>query len=283
MVDTNFTVSAMTRAELDLSVDWAAAEGWNPGLHDADCFYAADPGGFLMGRCGDEPTAVISVVKYGSGFGFLGFYIVHPKYRARGLGLRLWNAGMARLHGRCVGLDGVVAQQENYRRCGFTLAYRNIRYQGSGGAPASADTAVVPLSTLDFEALLAYDKPFFPDDRKRFLKAWIEAPECTAVGLVDAGALVGYGVLRSCRTGFKIGPLFADNAGVAERLFVALRACAAPGAPLFIDLPEVNAAALELARRHGLTVVFEIARMYTREHPRLPTDRIFGVTTFELG
>jgi len=113
MVDTNFTISAMTRAELDLAVDWAAAEGWNPGLHDAGCFYAADPGGFLMGRLGDEPAAVISVVKYGSGFGFLGFYIVHPKYCAKGLGLRLWNAGMARLHGRCVGLDGVVAQQGN--------------------------------------------------------------------------------------------------------------------------------------------------------------------------
>ncbi|HLA33082.1 MAG TPA: GNAT family N-acetyltransferase, partial [Pseudomonas sp.] len=31
----------MTRAEVDLAIDWAAAEGWNPGLHDADCFYAA--------------------------------------------------------------------------------------------------------------------------------------------------------------------------------------------------------------------------------------------------
>ena len=147
----------------------------------------------------------------------------------------------------------------------------------------SADTAVVPLSTLDFEALLAYDERFFPDDRERFLKAWIEAPACTALGLVDAGALVGYGVLRPCRTGFKIGPLFADNAGFAERLFVALRARATPGAPVFIDLPEVNAAALELARRHGLAVVFETTRMYTGQHPSLPTDRIFGVTTFELG
>ena len=39
----------MSRQELDLAVDWAAAEGWNPGLHDANCFYAIDPNGFLIG------------------------------------------------------------------------------------------------------------------------------------------------------------------------------------------------------------------------------------------
>ena len=40
----------MTRAELDIGIGWAADEGWNPGLHDADSFYATDPGGFLIGR-----------------------------------------------------------------------------------------------------------------------------------------------------------------------------------------------------------------------------------------
>jgi hypothetical protein len=30
-----FTIRAMTRAEFDLALDWAAAEGWNPGRFDA--------------------------------------------------------------------------------------------------------------------------------------------------------------------------------------------------------------------------------------------------------
>jgi hypothetical protein len=33
----------MTQPELRIAVDWAADEGWNPGLNDAACFYAADP------------------------------------------------------------------------------------------------------------------------------------------------------------------------------------------------------------------------------------------------
>jgi hypothetical protein len=60
----------MTRAEIDLGIDWAAAEGWNPGLHDAESFYAADPGGFLVGLLDNEPVGMISAVKYGHSFGF---------------------------------------------------------------------------------------------------------------------------------------------------------------------------------------------------------------------
>jgi Acetyltransferase (GNAT) family len=88
--------------------DWAAEEGWNPGNTDMQAFFAADPGAFLIGRLDGEPVASISVVKYGAGFGFLGFYIVRPLLRGKGYGLQIWRAGMARLEGRNVGLDGVV-------------------------------------------------------------------------------------------------------------------------------------------------------------------------------
>jgi hypothetical protein len=121
----------MIRQELDVAVDWAAAEGWNPGWHDADCFYAADAGGFLIGLLGDEPIATIAVVRYGVSFGFVGFYIVKAAYRGQGYGLQIWKAGLRRLEGRVVGLDGVVDQQENYKKSGFLLAHRNVRYQGT--------------------------------------------------------------------------------------------------------------------------------------------------------
>ncbi|MGZ4981767.1 MAG: GNAT family N-acetyltransferase, partial [Methylobacter sp.] len=80
MQKNSYTIRTMTRQEINIAVDWATEEGWNPGLHDADCFYAADPSGFLVGLLDDEPIATISVVKYGDSFGFLGFYIVKPEY-----------------------------------------------------------------------------------------------------------------------------------------------------------------------------------------------------------
>ena len=66
-------IRTVTRGDLDLLVEWAAGEGWNPGLADADCFYAADPAGFLIACINNEPIGCISVVTYKSAFAFLGF------------------------------------------------------------------------------------------------------------------------------------------------------------------------------------------------------------------
>lgn len=283
MQSDSYRIRPMTRTEIDIAVDWAAAEGWNPGVDDADCFHAADPGGFLVGLHGDEPVATISAVRYGTSFGFVGFYIVKPEYRGRGYGLRIWNAAMEFLAGRNVGLDGVVAQQDNYRKSGFALAWRNVRYEGSGGGQRPDDAGVVPLSSLAFADIERYDRSFFPADRGAFLRSWISQPRGSAVGIVEGGTLRGVAVVRPCRSGYKIGPLFADGPELADRLFVHCRATALQGAPVFLDIPQTNPAALALVERHGMRPAFETARMYTGDFPELPMSRMFGVTTFELG
>ncbi|PPK73303.1 acetyltransferase (GNAT) family protein [Methylobacter tundripaludum] len=283
MQKNSYTIRTMARQELDIALDWAAEEGWNPGLYDADCFYAADPDGFLVGLLDDEPIATISVVKYGSSFGFLGLYIVKPEYRGKGYGMQIWDAGLALLSGRTIGLDGVLAQQDNYKKSGFTLAYSNVRYQGAGGGHYPAASGIAPLSALAFDDICAYDQAFFPGNRREFLKCWIAQPQSTALGILRDNKLAGYGVLRSCRSGYKVGPLFADSPEYAEQLFLALKSHAPENAQVFLDIPAINAAAVDLVKRHQMVVSFETARMYTGQSPDLPINRLFGVTTFELG
>lgn len=283
MQKSRYTIRTMTRQEVNIAIDWAAEEGWNPGLYDADCFYAADPNGFLVGLLDNEPIATISAVKYGNSFGFLGFYMVKPEYRGKGYGIQIWNAGLKSLSGRTIGLDGVVAQQDNYKKSGFTLAYSNVRYQGIGGGHYPADAGIVPLSTLDFDDICAYDACFFPDNRRDFLSCWINQSQSIALGILRNNKLAGYGVVRICRSGYKIGPLFADSPEYAELLFLALKSHASEGVPIFLDIPAVNTAAVDLVNRHNMTVSFETARMYSGQCPDMPVERIFGVTSFELG
>ena len=273
----------MTPADVEMALGWAADEGWNPGWHDAACFHAADPDGFLVGELDGDPVATISVVKYGAASAFLGLYIVRPPFRGRGHGWALWQAGMATLKGRIVGLDGVVAQQDNYRKSGFALAWNNRRLEGHGGGRAPDDAHIVPLSSLPFAQVEACDRASFGEDRAAFLRCWLAQPRSTALGFVDNGTLRGYGVMRGCRSGSKIGPLFAQTEAIADRLFVALRASVPERSPIFLDIPEPNAAAVALGRRHGMNAVFETARMYAGGAPALPLDRIYGITTFELG
>ena len=270
----------MTPADVETAVDWAAAEGWNPGLADAAAFRAQDPGGFLMGWIGAEPVSSISVVRYGPRFGFLGFYIVVPGRRGQGYGLATWRAGLARLEGRTVGLDGVVDQQGNYARSGFILAHRNIRYGGPIAVEAPGDPRLV--SGPESTEIAGFDEPFFSAPRARFLAAWLGTPGHVVRALVQDGVVSGYGVLRPCQDGAKIGPLFAQSEADAEILFRAL-AAAAPEGPVLLDVPEPNTAALRLADRHGIAPAFETARMYKGAALDLPLSRIFGITTFELG
>lgn len=276
-------IRTMTRDELELGIGWAAAEGWNPGLHDADRFHAADPDGFFVGLLDDQPIGMISAVKYGRGFGFVGLYLVRPEYRGRGHGLALWQAAMRRLAGRLVGLDGVVAQQPNYRRSGFVLAYNNVRCEGVPRRCTEPDPDIVPVEQRPWSEVLRYDADFFPDERSSFLRRWVGQSDGCALGVMRAGRLAGYGVIRPCRVGCKLGPLCADDAGLADRLLRALAARAPEAARLQLDTPAVNAGAVALAAAHGMAPVFETARMYNGAAPALALDRLYGVTSFELG
>jgi len=279
----DYQISVMLQAEVQIAIDWAGAEGWNPGLDDAACFYAADNQGFLVGKINDQPMASISAVKYGNSFGFIGLYIVAEPFRHQGYGLRLWNRALASLQGRTVGLDGVLAQQENYKKSGFRLAHRNIRFAGEAMPSAAVSAPVVGLASLDFERVLAYDAGFFPAQREVFLQSWINPKHGYALGIIENGTLAGYGVIRACRTGYKIGPLNAENKDLAVELFNALLAQIPLGSAIYLDVPEPNTQAMDLARMYAMQPVFETARMYTGEFPDMALNKIFGITSFELG
>ncbi len=270
-------------------LDWAAGEGWNPGLGDADVFWSTDPDGFIAAELEGELVGGGSIVAYADDYGFMGLFIVRPDRRGIGFGRELWLARRDLLRDRLsphatIEMDGVFAMQDFYRHGGFALQHRDLRFAGTGVAPLVVANAVevLELARIPFGAVEAYDRAHFAAPRAAFLADWIDRPGGHAVGVHDDDACRGFAVARPCRNGYKIGPLFADNVVVAEALFDALSARLA-GEPIFLDVPEVNAAAIDLARRHDMTEVFGCARMTLGPPPSLPYDEIFGVTTFELG
>ncbi|MCF3134898.1 GNAT family N-acetyltransferase [Streptomyces olivochromogenes] len=260
---------------------WAADEGWNPGLSDGPAFFAQDPDGFFLGRIDGEPVSAISVVNYGPDYAFLGCYLVRPDQRGRGHGITTWKTALAHAGNRTVGLDGVVAQQDNYRQSGFELAYRTIRFTGPAPEAATPER-VRPAGPADLAAVTAYDSACYPADRPRFLAAWLTGAGHRTFVRTDGERLTGYGVIRPGRDSLRIGPLFADGPDDARALFAALTAEAA-GREVAVDVPETNAAGVALAEAAGFTASFETARMYTGPVRDFAQDRVFGVTTLELG
>ena len=291
MMTDALVIRNMTRAEVDRLVGWAAREGWNPGVHDAELFWATDPDAFIAAELEGELIGGGAITSHEGEFGFMGFFIVRPEFRGRGLGNRLWHARRERLlarlrPGATIGLDGVFEMQDYYAKGGFVFSHRNIRYRAEvpkrSEIRSTGDENIVPLADVPLDEVLEFDRTCFPAPRRTFLTGWIAQPDSLALACRRDDELRGYGVVRRCGEGCKIGPLFADDAGAAEGLYARLAAFAS-GGPLFLDAPENNPAALELVKRHSMVEVFGCARMYLGPPPDLAHHRIFGVTTFELG
>ena len=277
-----YVIRRMTKSDLDIAISWAAKEGWNPGLFDRDAFYNTDHKGFFMGFLNGKPISCISAVSYGKDFGFIGLYIVHANHRNKGYGIKIWDKAIKYLKMQNIGLDGVVGQQENYKKSGFRLAYRNIRYEGNGKKYEVVNKNLINVKYIPFDVLVKFDSKFFPLSRPLFLKHWIEEPESLTLCFLKNDKLLGYGMIRKCVTGYKIGPLFADTKLIAEDIFRELNNFAVDSL-IVIDIPEANKEAIELVNKYKMKPMFETARMYTKKPPIINLNKVFGVTTFELG
>lgn len=265
--------------EIETLIGWAKAEGWNPGLADAAPFQAADKQGFIGCFVDGVMTAGISAVRYGSAFGFIGLYIAHPDFRGRGYGRLVWDAGMAHLNGRTIGLDGVPEQQTNYRSMGFLPDYETFRW--SGTIEVRSHPQIGPLNDAHLPALIEFDRRHFAESRPEFLKTWLKVPRQVKVFVRD-GIIVGYAVARQCYEGYKIGPIFAEDFDVARDL---LHSCAleAEGEVLHVDVPAGQIGFSGLLDERGFVRGFRTTRMYRGTPPSFDTTRVFGVTTLELG
>lgn len=264
------TIRNLDLADIATLLDWAAAEGWNPGLNDAMAFQAADPTGFFGAFVDGIMVAGIAAVAYDAHFGFIGLYISHPDWRGQGHGKAVWDAGMAYLGRRSIGLDGVPEQQGNYAAMGFIPAYETIRM--SGTLPGEA--RVLPAVTLGEVASL--DRRCFPARRDAFLRHWLALPNRSVVHS-EVGEVDGYVVLRPCRDGSKVGPLFSSTTGVAIDLLGAL------SGPVHIDVPATQTDWLEALVAVGFTAGFRTRRMYRGTPPEMDLARVFAVSSLELG
>ncbi len=280
------TYRPLDRKELETLIEWAAAEGWNPGLHDAEAFWAADPAAFVGVDHEGELIGGGAIVNYAGQAGFMGLFIMKPEWRSRGLGRAFWYYRRDRLRSRLqrdawIAMDGVFAMQPFYAKGGFQFTHRNLRMEGVGKTGTFAPE-LTALSELAFAEVEEFDRRYFLVPRRAFLKKWINPEGGKALGFIEANRLAGYGVIRPCRTGYKIGPLFAETTPVAESLFLALSTHAV-GAPIVLDVPEINEEAMKLVSRHGMKEIFGCARMVMGRIPPIPWSSIYGVTTFELG
>ncbi|MDS9469436.1 GNAT family N-acetyltransferase [Paracoccus sp. MBLB3053] len=270
----------MRQEELPVILDWAASEGWNPGLDDANAFFETDPTGFFVADLDGNPVAAISVVNHDKHFSFLGLYICLRAYRGRGIGFALWKQAIAHAERRTIGLDGVAAQQANYAKSGFVLAGATTRYTGRmSGAPVPG---IRPFARDDLAACMKLDRAATGVDRSGFLQGWLSPSPCRLTVIADGSASAeGFATIRLCRDGAKIGPIVAPG---HERALDLARAALAtlPAPQVSIDLPASSRRLADRLVRLGFDPGFSTARMYRGPAP-VGDLSLQAVASMELG
>lgn len=270
----------MRREDLALVLQWAATEGWNPGIGDEAPFMIPDPQGLLVAEHGGEVVGSIGVPRFGDGYAFAGLYIVRPDFRHGSTGARLALAARDHVGERVVGTDGVLERVADYEGLGFRAVHSHHRHSG---APTGREhERVRPAREGDAQAIVHIDDACFPGDRREFMRAWIAGDHLVRVWVDHADVPQGFGVARRAVDGWRVGPLLAPDAPAAEAIVRSL-AAALPGQTLHLDVNTGNAEAPALAHDLGMQPGFECVRMYRGGLPDLPIERMWAACTLELG
>jgi hypothetical protein len=277
-------ISPMTPSDLAVMVEWLAQDGLNPGLQATTLYEAFEDGLMLMGRVNGERAAALMGTRYSGEFGMVGPGAVNPALRGRGYGHAMFAAMLERLGDGPLAADVPPELIAPARQYGFEPRYEGLRMRGAVGvrAPLPDDgTAIVPVAAVSREALMRYDHAVTGMVRTRFLQHWLEQGDSAGVALLDGeGALLGYAFVRACRVGYRIGPLFANDLACATRLFDTLCSRVGWGQTIFMDVPDRNPAAVQLAADRDLVTVATAPRMVRGDKPATQIERVFGVTNW---
>lgn len=279
------TINNMTISNIRMALSWAEKEKWNPGKHEAQALYSADPKGYFILKENNNPVATLAAVRYNQNYGFLGLYMVKKEYRGRGYGIQLWNSAFEHIKDcSCIGLNAVLNQVNNYQKFGFNTYAINTRWAGIPNSKQIDFSVSTTLNSLiSAEEICNYDQSILPINRKSFLKKWLIMPNASVLAAVVDGNIQGYGVISKCFEGYKVAPLYANNFAVAKEVFAGLSKLVGKGKSIQLDTIDSNPHATELAKNFGLFKTSTTVQMYRGETPQIDNEKIYGLTSLEIG
>ncbi len=273
----------MRADDLDFAAELTAREGWASGRGDFAMYLEHDPEGCFVARSGAERIGMVTSTRYIES-GWVGNLIVAPEHRGRGLGRLLMQHALEHLEASGIGtvrLDGDPPGIPLYRSLGFVDEWESLRFR-SGALRPPREVVVEPLSRRDLDAVAAFDRPVFGDDRGRLLARLLEV-SVSAFKVQRAGDVRGFLFVTRSSLGQRIGPCVAIDRPSAEALLSAAVA-GAEGEVLTVGVPAPNSDSRRMFESFGFEPTPSSRRMVrgpARSFGR--PDRIFAIVNGAVG
>ena len=284
---------SLSVADLDALLDLSASAHWNQNEADWRTLLQLGRGWGIRttGADGQDVLAASTVVlPYGSDFAWISMVLVLPDCRRRGHASRLLRHALDALaaQGRAAVLDATPAGHAVYVQEGFADTWGFARWRREEGRTAAVGigAASVPttraLTDADWPAIEALDAPAFGASRLPLLRALAQRLPQAARVVEAGGRLRGFVLGRDGREARQIGPLLAEDEGVAAALLAdALRSL---DGPVYVDLLDGRDGLRAWLQQQGFVFQRPFTRMVRgrREAPGEP-GAIMLVAGPELG
>ena len=250
---------------------------WNPGLQDGIGFHNTDPTGFFIGLLRGQPICCISAVRHGS-IGHIGYYVVEKQYRGRGYGMKMFGHAMKYLHGCNIRLDAVLTAVDKYKKSGFLPNYCSTRYTGTIDSKDVSCPNIYSAADISFDKIVQYDACYYGENRKYFLSTWLTTATTNSLVYQDNDVIQGFGAIRKCHEGYRLGPVYAETSDIAKDLIYSL--CQPyDKCKLTLEFADENLEGKKLMEQLNFQQDFQYITMFTQTPPQVNLRNIYCHTT----
>ena len=283
----NVHLRNLTERDLTFADSLRSLAGWNQTIGDWKRFLSLSPDGCFVAEWNGTPAGTATTICYGQDLAWIGMVLVHPEFRGRGLGRALLKHCLGHLRGQgagCIKLDATPAGKRIYDQLGFREEWPLTRWE-LRSTPLVAARLCDPLRSCteaDGAAIVERDEEAFGIARTALLQSLLG--QCRqAVLQRSAAGLEGYGGLRKGARAWSLGPVVAVSEETAARIVGEL-VSSASGNPIFWDIPDLNQAAVGLAKELGFTTQRPLLRMFLGENKHAGNPKqYFGIADPAIG
>ena len=283
-------IRSMTESDFEFADSLRAIVNWNQTVEDWKRLLTLNPTGCFVAECNKTMAGTATTTRYGTDLAWIGMLLVHPEYRRKGIARTLLKTCVDHLSDvRCIKLDATPLGKPLYDQLKFHDEWALSRWELNGSPPEHSpsshdgDFTARSLTQSDIESISTYDKQTFGVMRRELLESFLSSESIAYAEYIDSETPVGYAIVREGTRASYLGPIVADSVEIAERLVLGL----APRLSrklIFWDIPDINSAATDLAKRMGFRKQRPLMRMYrgVNSFPGVPS-KYFGIIDPSLG
>lgn len=257
---------------------------WNQLESDWQVFLQHSPEACMVATYEGQIVGTVTTIRYQDSFSWIGMVLVDPDFRRQGIGQELLQKALQLLQSEeTVKLDATPQGREVYLKLNFVDEYPLSRMNRIAAQELFYPTTARAIQKEDLPLLIKFDSKIFGANRSSLLHCmWENAPEFAFL-IEDGIEIKGYVMGRYGHDFIHIGPVLAENIGIARDLLTAvLNKCA--GSPVIIDVLHDEHEWISWLGEIGFTEQRNFIRMFrgTNRFKGLPENQ-FAIIGPEFG